>query len=158
MAIVIVQGPDPVIELKLADEQLPFVTVMKPGVPALVLWGGVHPAGMVSDVADPLPNEPRIGDVNVNVKESLALPAATLVGLTVIVPDPSEPFAPSASGPSVAPLPAVETVCSAKATLGSPIRRNPVTGPSKATRAISRINREPRGERPRISSVPARIE
>ena len=83
----------PVADAKLADVQLPFVTVTLPGA------GGGHPAGTVMRAWElALKSLPFVA-VKVNVKLFPVLPAATVVGLTTMVPSPLEA------------LPSVKIIC-----------------------------------------------
>jgi len=80
------------IEPRLAVLHVPFVTVTYPGVPDVVDWGGVHPPGTVRVTMEPAPfRSPALPLSVVKVKASVlpVLPAVTLVGETVIVPEPS---------------------------------------------------------------------
>ena len=86
--MVTVQGPEPVIELITgAVVQLLFATEIYPGPLATLFWGGVHPAGISIVNCDPELNV--LVAVKVKVRILPVLPAARLLGETVILPLPS---------------------------------------------------------------------
>ena len=76
-----VHGPEPVIVPSVAVLQVPAVTLV------LVEVGAVHPLGTVIVASEPDANG-LLGPVKLNVRVFVVLLATTLVGETVIVPDP----------------------------------------------------------------------
>src|ERR1051326_4598481 len=94
MFAVTVQGPEPLMPAKVAAEH-PLTPDGATAIdPAWQLFtaashGCVHPAGIVRATWDPELNAPAEGAVKVNVKLFPFVPATAVVGLTVIVPEPS---------------------------------------------------------------------
>ena len=76
-----VHGPEPVMVPRVAVVQVPAVTLV------LVEVGAVHPAGTEIVASEPDGNA-LLGPVKLNVRVSPVLLTPTLVGETVIVPDP----------------------------------------------------------------------
>ena len=50
--------------------------------------GAVQPVGTVNVTDEPVKNEPLVGAVNVKTRELVVEPVTTVVGDTVIVPEP----------------------------------------------------------------------
>ena len=87
-----VHGPEPVIVPSVAAVQVPAVTLV------LVEVGAVHPAGTEIVASEPDKNPPVLGPVKLKVRVLVVLLAATLVGDTVIVPDPLVAFVAGLTG------------------------------------------------------------
>lgn len=76
-----VHGPEPVMVPRLTPVQVPAVALV------LVEVGAVHPAGTRIVASEPEANA-LLGPVKLNVRVLVVLLATTVVGETVIVPDP----------------------------------------------------------------------
>ena len=94
---------EPTTEVRAAEVHETLVTVTNPGLPDVMLWGAVQPAGISMETWELALKSLPFGVANVKVKLLPVLPAPTLVGETVIVPSPSLATPEMTYGPTIGP-------------------------------------------------------